>query len=305
MSKGLAEGITLFKKLLCSYHNLNESELEGSLTNGDIQTLFQISADMSEPIECNIEKCKEILTRLKLVLIHLPSADPLVPIAKKDINELLLAREILEKGVIISIMDKDIKAFTIYIAQLFLYYFDFQTIIPKSNKQNGILGVYLLYLLSSNLIGDFHMTLEIISIEDQNHDYIKYVLELEQHIMDGYFYDVLTKKDDIPLYLYSLFMERLYNTIRFKLADCIFASSNCISSIHACQLLKFVDENDLYQFIREYNETKTSQGESNLIWEVRNQKIFFNNQTVSVHELPSLEILKNTIGYATELERIV
>ncbi|SBT34482.1 26S proteasome regulatory subunit RPN12, putative (RPN12) [Plasmodium ovale wallikeri] len=304
MSRELVEGVQLFKELICCYHGVGQEDLWRA-ANDDVNRLFQISEDISEPKNCDIHKCKEILTKLKLVLIHLPSVDPLLPICKKDTNELLLAREILEKGVIISIMDKDIKSFTIYIAQLFIYYFDFNSILQKSKKQNGILGVYLLYLLSSNMIGDFHMTLEIIPIEDQSDPFIKYVLELEQHIMDGYFHYVLTKKDDIPLYLYSLFMDRLYNTIRYKLADCIFASSNSISLLYTCELLKFKNENDLYQFITEYNETKTSQGENNLLWEVKDNKIFFNNQTVHAQELPSLEILNNTIGYATELERIV
>ncbi|CAA9987942.1 26S proteasome regulatory subunit RPN12, putative [Plasmodium knowlesi strain H] len=303
MSNELMQGVALYKELLCVYHNVKESELD--MGSGDMETLFQIKEDLSQPINCDIHKCKEILRKLKLVLIHLPSLDPLVPIGKKNTNELLLARHILEKGVIISIMDRDIKSFSIYMAQLLLYYTDYQNFLPKSQRQNGIIGMYLLYLLSSNLIGDFHMTLEIISIEDQNDEYIKYVLELEQHIMDGYFYQVLTKKDDIPLHLYGLFIERLYNTIRYKLAECIFASSNCISSGYACELLKFVSEEDLYQFIGEYNETKTSQGECNLLWEVRDNKIYFNNQTVHVQDLPALEVLNNTIGYATELERIV
>ncbi|CAG9479226.1 26S proteasome regulatory subunit RPN12, putative [Plasmodium vivax] len=303
MSNELLQGAALYKELLCVYHNLAESEL--GLSGGDVGALFQIKENLSQPISCDIQKCKEILTKLKLVLIHLPSVDPLVPIGKKNINELLLARHILEKGVIISILDRDIKAFSIYMAQLLLYYFDYCNFLPKSGNQNGIIGMYLLYLLSSNLIGDFHMTLEVISIEDQSDEYIKYALELEQHIMDGYFHHVLTKKENIPLYLYSLFIERLYNTIRHKLADCLFASSNCISSEYACELLKLGSEQELCQFIGEYNEAKTSQGECNLLWEVRNKKIYFNNQTVHVQDLPALEVLNNTIGYATELERIV
>ncbi|GAB66211.1 26S proteasome regulatory particle non-ATPase subunit12, partial [Plasmodium cynomolgi strain B] len=302
MSNELMQGVALYKELLCVYHNMEESKL--NIGSGDVEALFQIKEDLSQPVNCDINKCKELLTKLKLVLIHLPSGDPLVPIGKKNTNELLLARHILEKGVIISILDRDIKSFSIYMAQLFLYYFDYKNFLPKSENQNGIIGIYLLYLLSSNLIGDFHMTLEVISIEDQNDEYIKYVLELEQHIMDGYFYHVLTKKDNIPLYLYTLFIERLYNTIRHKLADCIFASSNCISSEYACELLKFVSEKELYHFIGEYNETKTSQGECNVLWEVRNKKVYFNNQTVHVQDLPALEVLNNTIGYATELERI-
>ncbi|SCL98344.1 26S proteasome regulatory subunit RPN12, putative [Plasmodium chabaudi chabaudi] len=304
MANELAESIKLLKELICNYHDVSEKELNKK-TNDDIMALLKFTEDISKPKGGDIIKYKELLKKLKQVLIHLPSADPLLPICKKNVNELYLAREILEKGVIISVMDNDIKSFTIYMAQLFIYYFDFKNVLQKSAKQNAILGVYLLHLLSSNSIGDFHMTLEIISIEDQNDPYIKYVLELEQHIMDGYFHYILTKKDDIPLYLYSIFMDRLYDTIKYKLADCIFSSSNSISLLYTCELLKLKDENELYQFITEYNEIKTAQGEDNLIWEIKDNKIYFKNQIEHAQELPSIEIMNNIIGYATELEKIV
>ncbi|SOV73927.1 26S proteasome regulatory subunit RPN12, putative [Plasmodium sp. gorilla clade G3] len=304
MSKEFEECIKLFKDLICSYNNINEKELiEG--TNDDLDNMLNLNEDISIPTVCDINKCKEILSKLKLLIIHLPSLNPLISIGEKDIRELLVVREILEKGVIISIRDKDIKSFNIYIAQLFIYYFDYKDVLPKSRKQNAIIGLYLLYLLASNSIGDFHMTLEILSLEDHNDIYIKYVLNVEQNIMDGFFHHVLTKKEDIPLYLYESFMDKLYTTIRFKLIDCILASTNSIHLLYACELLKLSNQQNLYDFIMQYNETKNNQGEYNSLCEIKDNHIVSKNHIITMQELPSLEIINNSIGYATELERIV
>ncbi|CAA15600.1 hypothetical protein PFAG_00435 [Plasmodium falciparum Santa Lucia] len=304
MSNVLEECIKLYKDLICCYNNISEKELiEG--TNDDLDNLLNLNEDISISTACDINKCKEILGKLKLLIIHLSSVNPLICIGQKDIRELLIVRGILEKGVIISIRNKDIKSFNIYIAQLFIYYFDYKDILPKSKKQNAIVGLYLLYLLASNSIGDFHMTLEILPLEDHNDIYIKYVLNVEQNIMDGFFHHVLTKKENIPLYLYESFMDKLYTTIRFKLIDCIFASTNSIHLLYACELLKLSNQQNLNDFIIQYNEAKNNQGEYNAVCEIKDNHIVCKNQTIAVQQLPSLEIINNSIGYATELERIV
>lgn len=304
MSDKYTEGVRLLKELISCYNGISVEELEKQVKN-DVLKLFELNEDIHKIHMCNMFQCKELLSKLKLIIARLDSLDPLVPIKQKNIQELLLAREILEQGIIISVRDKDLKAFTIYTSQLFVYYFDYKNIIPKSKKQNAILGTYLLYLLASNSVGDFHMTLEIISIEDQNDPYIKYVLELEQHIMDGYFNRVLTRKSEIPLYLYSLFMDKLHDTIRFKLIDCIFASSTSISIKHACELLCFCHSVELMEFLNLYNDTKEEQKETLPPYEIIEGYIVFNNQIQTTQDIPSLEIYNNTIGYATELERIV
>lgn len=304
MSADYYMALELFKQLVACYNNLPIEKINQEVQD-DIQKVIEINEDISVPTTCNLFKCKELLAQLKLLIIRFSANDPLVPIRTKNINELLLTREILERGVIISIRDKDVKSFSIYFDQLFIFYFDYTNILPKSKKQNGIIGVYLLYLLATNAISDFHMLLEILPIEDLQDKYIKYVLELEQHIMDGYFHFVLTKKEQIPLYLYSLFIDKFHDTIRTKLADCISASSTCISVDHARELMHFENVNELNEFINMYNEAQNAQGENAAIWEVKNDMIYFKNQVVNTPEIPALEMFNNAIGYATELERIV
>lgn len=305
MSDACYEALALFKELVTCYNNVPIEQIDQEVKCDDIKKLIELNEDIGVPTTCNMLKCKELLAKLKLLIIRFPANDPTIPIHTKDVNELLLIREILERGVIISIRDKDVKSFNIYFDQLFTFYFDYKNILPKSKKQNGILGVYLLYLLASNSIGDFHMLLEILPIEDLQDKYIKYVLELEQHIMDGYFHYILTKKEQIPLYLYSLFIDKFHDTIRTKLADCVLSSSKSISVAHACELFHFKNINELNEFITAYNEAQSAQGENAALWEIQNDTIFFKNQVVNTPEIPALEMFNNAIGYATELERII
>ena len=111
-------------------------------------------------------------------------------------EELLLAREILESGALLSIRQMDIPAFERYVAQLKVYYSD-ASFLPPSPKQFPILGLNLLRLLAQNRIAEFHTELELIPTELQHANiYIKYPAQLEQHIMEGSYHKVLSAKND-------------------------------------------------------------------------------------------------------------
>jgi hypothetical protein len=111
-------------------------------------------------------------------------------------EELLVAREILEHGALLSIRQMDIPAFERYVAQLKVYYSD-ASILTPSQRQFPILGLNLLRLLAQNRIAEFHTELELIPTELQHANiYIKYPAQLEQHIMEGSYHKVLSAKTD-------------------------------------------------------------------------------------------------------------
>ncbi|KAM7288546.1 hypothetical protein ISCGN_028763 [Ixodes scapularis] len=72
----------------------------------------------------NLEKCGELLTKLKVTLTQLP----FLPTSNTSVTkrELLVARDILEIGAQWSIATRDIPSFERYMAQLKCYYLDYQ-----------------------------------------------------------------------------------------------------------------------------------------------------------------------------------
>lgn len=202
----------------------------------------------------NTDQCLEYLAQLKMALLDFTSLPPSVPSSLTTVQqqELLLARDILEHGSLLSVKLMDIPAFERYVAQLKVYYTDCAAILPESQKQYPILGLNLLRLLAQNRIAEFHTELELIpSTLQQSNMYIKFPAQLEQHIMEGSYNKVLSAKQDG---FYSqegmYFMDMLVDTVREEIAEC---SEKAYSSIAANDLQSLLMLSSLAE-LNEYAE---------------------------------------------------
>ena len=99
-----------------------------------------------------------LLSRAKVALLSLNS---LIPSESTPKNHLLLARETLELGAIISIRLNDPVSFTRYFQQLQPFYALPADVLPtKGSQASKITGLYLLLLLSDGDYAGFHTLLE-------------------------------------------------------------------------------------------------------------------------------------------------
>ena len=108
--------------------------------------------------------------------------------------------------------------------QLKTFYFDSNNINSSSlsERQYPIIGLYLLFLLSSHRISEFHTELELIPLEQQhNNKYVSFSRQLEQYYMDGFYNKVLRASSDVPLPNYGFFMSLLSETVRYVIS-CFF-----------------------------------------------------------------------------------
>ena len=71
----------------------------------------------------NLDRCGQLLARLKVALTELQFLPTDHSVSKK---ELILSRDVLEVGALYSIAKQDIPSFERYLAQLKCYYFDYQ-----------------------------------------------------------------------------------------------------------------------------------------------------------------------------------
>lgn len=154
-----------------------------------------------------------LLSRAKVALLHL---NALIPSENTPRKSLLLARETLEMGAIVSIRLKDPVSFTRYFQQLQPFYS-----LPELQKDGGgnaskITGLYLLLLLSDGDYAGFHTLLETLEVaaaqtgkgleEDQ---FIQYPIRLERALMEGSYDRVWgeTKSERVPSEEFGLFSE--------------------------------------------------------------------------------------------------
>ncbi|KOO23497.1 26s proteasome non-ATPase regulatory subunit 8 [Chrysochromulina tobinii] len=198
-------------------------------------------------------------------------------------EELLVAREILEHGALLSIRQMDIPAFERYVAQLKVYYSD-ASILTPSQRQFPILGLNLLRLLAQNRIAEFHTELELIPTELQHANiYIKYPAQLEQHIMEGSYHKVL------------YFMDMLVDTVREEIAECSEKAYTSIAASELQSMLMLTSGEALAEFVEQRG------------WRLDGKTVAFSKaeEEQPTQKLPSAQLIQETLSYAKELERIV
>jgi len=254
----------------------------------DFKTLF------NQP-HVPLDKCKDLMGKLKLALTKFTSATPSNPDQAKA--QLILAREILEHGALLSIKLKDIPSFERYIAQIKPYYYDFGQKLPQSQRQFMILGLNILHLLAKNKLDEFHTELELIPLHFHQDVYIKHPVQLEQYMMEGAYNKVLKAKDSVPHESYSFFMEMLMGTVRDEIADCIAKSYNHLNFLEAQKLLGFsnIDQVKAYATKREWVTSRGPHGEM----------FVFTKKDGDKSDVPTMKIIQQQLQYARELERII
>ncbi|EFX72695.1 26S proteasome non-ATPase regulatory subunit 8-like [Daphnia pulex] len=242
----------------------------------------------------DVKKCSEILEKLKVGLTHiayLPSVG--APLVKADLE---LGRGVLELGALFSISAKDIPAFERYVAQLKSYYLDYSNFLQESSLKYELLGLNLLWLLTQNRVAEFHTELELLSPNDiQKNVFIRYPVSLEQYLMEGCYNKIFKAKKDVPAPSYSYFLDILVDTIRDEIAACMEKSFDKIHFNEAAKMLSITNINTM----KEYGNTRE--------WSMNSGEYYLFQIDVkkSDESLTALDLAKQTIEYARELEMIV
>jgi 26S proteasome regulatory subunit N12 len=162
----------------------------------------------------NYQQSTPLLSRAKLTLLKI---NALIPSESTPRKHLLLARETLEVGAIVSIRLKDPVSFTRYFQQLQPFYSLPADVLPKDGSNaSKTTGLYLLLLLSDGDYAGFHTLLEGLEmgaalsgkgLEDDV--FIQYPIRLERALMEGSYDRVWgeTKSERVPSEEFGLFSE--------------------------------------------------------------------------------------------------
>jgi len=235
---------------------------------------------------------KSLLTQMK---IEMTKFNFLVPDGI-DNAKFVLAREILEYAVLLSVKLKDSEGFERNFAQVKNYYNDnSNSNVPSSERKQMLLGLNLLRLLAYNRIAEYHTELEIIPVNMLENVYIKYSIQLEQFLMEGNYNKIFehTSPSAQPAKPYNYFMDLLIGTVRSEIASCIEKAYNSLKVTNAQKLLRFNSADEFTDFA-----TKRK-------WTITGDTCNFQTQENKKLTIPTMELIHQTLNYAKELERIV
>jgi 26S proteasome regulatory subunit N12 len=238
-----------------------------------------------------------LLSQLKVALTSFRSLPPLFEDTPNAVQELTIAREIFEHAVVLSVKTEDQDAFERDFFQLKPYYTDTRGRLPQSTQEYPILGLSLLRLLVQNRIAEFHTELELLSSTALENPCIKHAVELEQSFMEGAYNRVLTARQTAPHETYVYFMDLLAKTVRDEIAGCSEKAYDYLSINDVRQILLYSSDKEVLEFVNKDHPE----------WEVKNGSVFFHKakDTAPCKEIPSLQLIKQTLSFARELERIV
>nr|XP_043606148.1 26S proteasome non-ATPase regulatory subunit 8 homolog A isoform X2 [Erigeron canadensis] len=244
----------------------------------------------------DFDNCSKLLSQLKIMLIEFKSLPPLFAETPNAIQELTIARDIYEHAVVLSVKMEDQDAFERDFFQLKPYYTDAGRL-PQSPQEYPILGLNLLRLLVQNRIAEFHTELELLSANALENPCIRHAVELEQSFMEGAYNRVLSARQTVPHETYVYFMDLLARTVRDEIAGCSEKAYDSLTVKDARQILLLSSDQELFEYIKEEHPE----------WEVKNGLVVFQKakESAPCKEIPSLQLINQTLSYARELERIV
>jgi len=259
--------------------------------------LFEEFKRTFEQTQPNLEKCKDLMNKLKLAMtkFSFPGSTTDVEQEKKH---LFLSREILEYGALLSVKLRDIPSFERFVAQVKTYYQDYSHKITPSKRQSSILGLNLIHLLAKNKLDEFHTELELIPLDQHNDTFIKHPIQLEQYMMEGAYNKVLKAKESVPADSYLFFMDLLMDTVRNEIADCLEKAYDVLSPKDAQKLLGFTDAKQFEKYASQRNWTVITNSKGV-------DEISFKQLEEAKAEIPSMKLIKQQLHYARELERII
>ncbi|KII61401.1 26S proteasome regulatory subunit rpn12 [Thelohanellus kitauei] len=168
-------------------------------------------------------------------------------------------RSVYEICIRMSISQKRADLFIHYMKPLKAFYFDLESLLPKSQNFEHIFGLNLMYLLAFDLQNEFHDDLQRIPFTMlTNSSYVRIPWILEQHLLEGNYSLARGMIKEMPSDDFLFFYNRILETVRNRIAEaCMWA----YKKLPNASLVRMLDlQNDPQTFenlAKEYNWTVT------------------------------------------------
>ena len=260
----------------------------------DLVNTLNKACDANDTIAAN-----DALTDLKRLLVFFPtylnpSAAAGSPTAQQEIT---IAREALERAVLLCARSKQLDDFDAYYSQLLVYYRDVKCAsVPASPVQMLVTGLNLVRLLVGKRTAEFHSVLEQIPRADHTNMYIKYPAQLERYLMEGSYNKLLSARGLAPANEFVPIVELLESTVRSEVLECIPKTYTSITVPQAQKLLMLGSAAEVETAAARQGWPRSEDGQS---------FVFVENTAASKKEIPFGEVLRFDIQFAADLQRVV
>lgn len=263
----------------------------------EVETLLKQFQSVAIGAQPNVKEGQSILSKLKISLLKYQLLPPFTSSPDVVCKQLLEARETYELGALLSVSAKDTASFERHVSILKPYYTDYSALLAKtpSSRRLPIMGLYFSFLLSQSRLSEVHTELELLSDKDRDDVNIRFPLDMERSLMEGSYHKVLSARANMPMPQYTaLFMDILDETVRDSIAACTEKAYETFPVKEAAQLLLLEPGSEKLRALIEKRK-----------WVAKDGNFIFSDHLQVNQDLPAHNTIRQTLGYACELERIV
>lgn len=244
------------------------------------------------------DACKKLLGPIKIELIKNNLLIPNLSNTNETyLNDLNIAKHILEIGALVSIDTLSFEEFENYFSQLRPYYFSGVNLISESQDKSKLISLNLLILLSNGDITKFHSELEYLSkhISNLEEDQLySYPIKLEKWLMEGSYQKAWNLIESGSKILeFSIFTETLKNAIREEIAQNTELGYSELPLTNIKALLFFESEKEVESFALERG------------WKISNGTVTFGDEEFVEQVNTKSTTIEKGLDYAINLENIV
>lgn len=246
----------------------------------------------------NNTQCLTHLRNIRRDIIHFPSFLAPDATSATKLQEVMLTREYLEIGALVSIREKDLDGFESHFEQLRVYYTDAASVtgVQASERYHLLMGLHLMTLLVRSKIAQLHSELEMIPVDEHRNMFLRFPIGLERYMMEGSYNKLLHARSQVPSNEYLPIVEMLEDTVRHEVAACIPRTYNTISVAQARKLL-MVSSDAQVQDMGKKNGWHMNEAGTHFVFDA--------DDGAAKRELPFKEMLQSDIRFAAELQRVV
>lgn len=225
----------------------------------------------------------EALIEVKLAVAQLPA-------------DSVLARDLLEQGAWVALKNNSTTDFERFLDQLKPFYA--AAVQPASSHMPALLGLNLMRLLSVKDLSTFHTERELLSPVVRESEYVEFAHRLERFLSEGAYHKMLgVERASAPDKAYLPFLDKLNESIRDEVADCMEGSFAPVAVAEAGKLLFISDGDDAVRaFAAKRGWTVTDGGD--VVFKAAGEVSHKDTEN-------SFTLIRRSLQYAGEMERIV
>jgi len=145
--------------------------------------------------------------------------------------------------------------------------------------------------------------LEKVSAEEQQNQYIKFAITLEQSLAVGNYSDLFESRKKSPLAFFNVFLDRILETIRYEIARSAEKAYDHLLLAGAQKVFLLNSKAELDQFIQKEKGNAEQNGVQWIV--VNNNQLKFVRIDDDQNKLAFTNSIPEVLNYAQELEKII